>query len=87
VADELGRAGPSDAGGADAVTAPDQHKPTNLKWARVCGVLAIIVMLVLTQPFNNHEGWVADVFLLLTAGIIALLLIADVVLRRNGLRR
>jgi hypothetical protein len=69
------------------VTAPDQHKPTNLKWVRIGGVAAIIVLLAMLRPFNNHQGWVEDLFLVLTAGIIAALLIGDAVLRRNGLRR
>jgi hypothetical protein len=68
------------------VTAPDQHRPANLKWLRVAGVVAILLLLSMLRPFNNHEGWVEDVFLLLTAGVIALLLIGDAVMRRNGLR-
>jgi len=41
----------------------------------------------MTQPFNNHASAVDDVFLLLVAGIIAVFLVGDAVLRRNGLRR
>jgi len=87
VAEESGRAGPGEAGGADTVTAPDQHRPMNLKWARIGGVFAIITLLVMTSPFNNHAGWVEDVFLVLIAGGIAVLIGVDAVLRRNGLRR
>lgn len=69
------------------VTAPDQHTRPNLKWIRIGGVLAILVMLSMTSPFNNNDAGLPDVFLMLTAGVIAILMIADVVLRRNGLRR
>lgn len=69
------------------VTAPDQHKPTNLKWARIGGIGSIIALLAMTSPFNNHTAWTEDAWLVLTAGMIAALLIADVVLRRIGLKR
>lgn len=69
------------------VTAPDQHHRPNLKWIRIGGVLAIIVLLSMTRPFNNHQDAADDVILLLFAGGIAVLLVWDVVLRRNGLRR
>lgn len=87
VAEESGRAAPGEAGGADTVTAPDQHKPINLRLVRIGGVLAIFMLLVMTQPFNNHANSVDDVFLVLIAGAIALLMGVDAVLRRNGLRR
>lgn len=71
----------------EQVTAPDQHRRMNIKWIRIGGVVAIVALLLMTRPFNNHTSWVADTFLVLTAGIIAVLLLADAVLRRNGLRR
>lgn len=75
------------------VTAPDQHKPTNLKLARTGGVLAIIALLAML--FGNHDGivsgdgsaWVEDTWLIITAGMIAAILVVDWVLRRRGLRR
>lgn len=66
------------------VTAPDQHKPTNLKWARIGGIGSIIALVAMTRPFNNHTGWLEDVWLLLFAGAIAVALVGDVVLRRLG---
>jgi hypothetical protein len=66
--------------------APDQLKPSNHKWARIAGIVSIVALLAMTRPFNNHTGATDDVFLLLTAGIIAVLLIGDTALRRNGLR-
>jgi len=71
----------------EQVTAPDQHRPANLKWIRIGGVVAIISLLLMTRPFNNHTGAGDDLFLVLVAGTIAVLLVVDVVLRRNGLRR
>jgi hypothetical protein len=70
----------------EQVTAPDQRAPSNRGWARVIGIGSIIALLAMTRPFNNHTSATEDFFLLLTAGIIAMLLIGDVVLRRNGLR-
>lgn len=77
----------------EQVTAPDQHKPTNLKWARIAGILAILA--ILSCLIGNHEGiivgdgsaWVEDVYVLLTAGVLATILIVDAVLRKRGLRR
>jgi hypothetical protein len=68
------------------VTAPDQHKPSNRKWARIYGILSIIALLAMLRPTNNHTGWIEDVWLVGTAAVIALMLIGDVVLRRLGLR-
>jgi len=69
------------------VTAPDQHKPSNRKWARIYGVLAIIALLAMLRPTNNHTGWIEDVWLIGIAALIAVMLIGDEVLRRLGLRQ
>jgi hypothetical protein len=76
----------------EQVTAPDQHKPTNRRLVRIGGVLAIIALL--STLIGNHEGifvgdgsaWVEDVYVLLTAALIAGILVGDAVLRRRGLR-
>lgn len=70
----------------EQVTAPDQLKPSNRGWARIIGIGSIIALLAMTRPFNNHDSAIEDFFLLLIAGIIAILLIGDAGLRRNGLR-
>jgi hypothetical protein len=70
----------------EPVNAPDQLKPSNLGWARIVGVAVVISLLAMTGPFNNHSEPIADFFLLLTAGIVAVLLVGDAVLRRRGLR-
>jgi hypothetical protein len=70
--------------GTEPVTSPDQHKPTPVKAARIAGVISIVALLLMT--LGNHEGNVEDVWLVGIAGVIAVLLITDAVLRRNGLR-
>jgi peptidoglycan/LPS O-acetylase OafA/YrhL len=71
----------------EQVTAPDQHKPTSVRLARVTGIVTIIALLLMTSPFNNHTGWMEDAFLVGTAALIAIFLGVDALLRRNGLRR
>jgi uncharacterized protein DUF2631 len=71
----------------EPVTAPDQHKPTNVRLARIAGTVTIIALLLMTRPFNNHVNGVDDVFLIGTAAVIAIFLGVDAILRRNGLRR
>jgi len=70
--------------GTEPVTSPDQHKPTPIKAARIAGTISIVALLLMT--IGNHEGNVEDVWLVVIAAIIAVLLIGDAVLRRNGLR-
>jgi len=66
------------------VTAPDQHKRVNPTPLRVGGVATIVILLLMT--IGNHEGEVENVWLVSLAGLIALMLVGDWVLRRNGLR-
>lgn len=68
----------------EPVTAPDQHKPSHTRIARVGGVVVIItllLMLVGNNEVNTGAPWIIG-----TAALIAVILIADAVLRRNGLR-
>jgi hypothetical protein len=67
----------------EPVTSPDQHAQTPVKKARIAGVVTIVILLLLT--IGNVTG-VERAWILTIAGIIALLLISDVVQRRNGLR-
>ena len=69
--------------GNEPVTSPDQHKPTNVKAARIGGVITIILLLLMLK--GNHRGHVESVWLILTAGVIAALLVGDWLLRKNGL--
>jgi putative Mn2+ efflux pump MntP len=69
---------------SEPVTSPDQRKPGHRKAARIGAVFTILALLAML--IGNHEGRTEDVFLIVIAATIALILIGDVVLRRNGLR-
>lgn len=66
------------------MTSPDQHKPGNAKLARL-GAVAVIVIL-LAMLCGNHRGHVEDIFLIVIAALLAVVLIGDLLLRKNGLR-
>ncbi len=68
----------------EPVTSPDQHAPTPVKAARIAGTVVIVMLLLML--FGNHEGNVETLWLLGTAGVLAAIMIIDIVLRRNGLR-
>jgi hypothetical protein len=70
--------------GDEPVTSPDQHKPAQMKALRVGAVVTAVILLLMTM--GNHTGKVEDIFLVLSAGALILMLIVDWVLRRNGLR-
>lgn len=82
--DLIEREGPNVAGD-EPVTAPDQHKPTNMKAARIGAVITIIALVAMAL-FGNHEGNVENIWLFGLAGLIAAILVGDWVLRKNGLR-
>ncbi len=67
------------------VTAPDQHKPGFPKAARVGAIITIVILLLML--LGNHKGDVESLWLLGTAVVIALALIADVAMRRSGIKR
>ena len=68
----------------EPVYAPDQLKPGNRKWARIGAVGTAVLILALF--WGNHEGNTENIYLVLFAlGLIGWV-IADVVLRRNGLK-
>jgi sugar phosphate permease len=68
----------------EPVYAPDQLKPGNRKWARIGAVGTAVLILALF--WGNHEGNTENIFLVLFAlGLIGWV-IADAVLRRNGLK-
>jgi hypothetical protein len=69
----------------EPVTAPDQHRPTNRKAAYAGGIITILILLGM-QFGNNNPGWVDRLWLLGSAGVIAAIILGDVILRRNGLR-
>lgn len=70
--------------GSEPVTSPDQRKPGSRKASRIGAVFTILALLAML--IGNHRGRVEDIFLIVIAAVLALILVADVVLRRNGLR-
>ncbi|ROP32538.1 DUF2631 domain-containing protein [Couchioplanes caeruleus] len=68
----------------EPVYAPDQLKPGNRKSARI-GALGTAVVL-LTMLWGNHEGNTENIWLIGTAAMLVLIVLGDVVLRRNGLK-
>jgi hypothetical protein len=68
----------------EPVYAPDQLKPGNRKWARRGAIGSAVVILL--YLWGNHEGNVENVFLIVTALTLIGVVVADAVLRRNGLR-
>ena len=68
----------------EPVYAPDQLKPGNRKWARRGAIgSALIILLYL---WGNHEGNTENVWLIATALLLIGVVLADAVLRRNGLK-
>jgi hypothetical protein len=69
---------------SDPVYSPDQLKPGNRKWARrgALGTAAVMLMYF----WGNHEGNTENVFLVIIALGLVGAVIADAVLRRNGLK-
>ena len=68
----------------DPVYAPDQLKPGNRKLARRGALGAAAVMLMFF--WGNHEGNTENIFLVVFAVGLIGIVIADAVLRRNGLK-
>ena len=68
----------------EPVYSPDQLKPGNRKWGRIGAIGTAVLILALF--WGNHEGNTENIYLLLTALALVGAVIADVVLRRNGLK-
>jgi hypothetical protein len=69
----------------EPVTSPDQRKNVNPKAARIGAVLTILVLFALQFGYrltDMERVWLASI-----AGLLALVLIGDVALRRRGLKR
>lgn len=70
----------------EPVTSPDQHKRTvSPRLARFGAVFTILALVAMAFP-RNYLGEIEVVFLLGTAGLLLALVIADWLLRKNGLR-
>ena len=68
----------------DPVYAPDQLKPGNRKLARIGALGTAVVMLMFF--WGNHEGNTENIWLAVFAVGLIVTVIADAVLRRNGLK-
>jgi hypothetical protein len=67
------------------VTSPDQHKPGYPKAARIGAIITIVALLLML--LGNHTGKIEDLWLLGAAGLLSFMLIADAVMRKNGIKR
>ena len=71
--------------GDEPVTSPDQHKPmVSLRLARAGAIFGILALLGMLK--GNHEGRVENIFLIGCAAVLLIIVIVDIVLRRNGLK-
>ncbi len=68
----------------EPVYAPDQLKPGNRKSWRIGAIVSAVVLLAML--WGNHEGNTENLWLILIAAGLLVALLADVVLRRNGLK-
>ena len=68
----------------DPVYAPDQLKPGNRKLARLGALGTAAVMLMFF--WGNHEGNTENIFLVVFALGLVGAVVADALLRRNGLK-
>lgn len=68
----------------EPVLSPDQLKRSNPRKARMGAVAAIVILLLMTK--GNHKGNTENYFMYALAGLVAVMLIGDWVMRRNGLR-
>ena len=68
----------------EPVYAPDQLKPGSRKWARIgalCTAAILLLMLIGNHRGNTENVWLISIALMLIGAVVA-----DAVLRRNGLR-
>jgi hypothetical protein len=68
----------------EPVTSPDQHKPGNPRLARIGAIGTILVLLAMLCANNRVNT--GEVFLIGIAALLALILVVDWLLRKNGLR-
>jgi hypothetical protein len=73
------------AGNEEPVTSPDQHKPGSLKAARVGAVITIVALLAMILG-NNEVSGAAKLWLVGISALLAVILLGDWLLRKNGLR-
>ncbi len=69
---------------AEEVTSADQRKPDNIKAWRLGWLL--VAVLIASMLFGNHEGRMANIWLLSIVGLILAGLVADGYLRHRGIK-
>jgi hypothetical protein len=70
--------------GSEPVTSPDQHKPGHRKAGRIGAVVTAVALLLMLC--GNHQGNVENIWLIGIAVTLLVIVIGDIILRRNGLR-
>jgi 4-hydroxybenzoate polyprenyltransferase len=74
------------AGGTEEiVTSPDQHKPGPKKAAYIGAFASIVILLLML--LGNHHGRVENLWLVGVAVLLLVVLVADWMLRKNGIKR
>ncbi|AGL20356.1 DUF2631 domain-containing protein [Actinoplanes sp. N902-109] len=68
----------------EPVYAPDQLKPGNRKRGRIGALVSAAFLLLML--WGNHEGNTENLYLVLIAALLVVAVLADIVLRRNGLK-
>jgi Protein of unknown function (DUF2631) len=69
----------------EQVYAPDQLKKGHPKAFKIAGVLVAISLVLMV--WGNHRGHIEDIYLIGTAALIIGAIVADSVMRRNGLKK
>jgi uncharacterized protein YqgC (DUF456 family) len=69
----------------EPVIAPDQLREGHPKLWRALAVASVVCLLLMT--IGNHQGHVEDIFLIVSALILVVLLAFDALQRRYGIKR
>ena len=68
----------------EQILSPDQRKPTSRK--ALYTALGVGIVINLAYLFGNHQGWVEDVFIIITAAVLLAVIVSDAWMRKTGLR-
>ncbi len=70
---------------AEEVTSADQRKPENIKVWRLGWLL--VAALIASMLFGNHQGRMANIWLLSLVGLILTGLAGDYAMRKRGIKQ